>query len=135
MTQNPNNIGQITETQVILHCLLNQISVSIPYGDKSRYDLILDINHKLYRVQIKTSRRAQTQGEAFMFNCYSIVNGKRHKYTKDEIDFFATIWNNELYLIPVEECSTEKTLWIDVPTQSTCCLASKYTFKEVLSIN
>ena len=135
MLNNPNNIGQITETKVILKCLINQIAVSIPYGDKARYDLILDVNQKLYRVQIKTSRLANTKGEAFMFNCYSIINGKKHKYTKDEIDFFATIWNDELYLIPVEECSTEKTLWIDAPPHANCSVASKYTLTEVLSIH
>ena len=41
----------------------------------------------------------------------STSNGKDHKYTKDEIDFFATYWENQCYLIPVECCSTEKTLW------------------------
>ena len=135
MSTNPNYVGQITETQVILHCLLKQIPVSIPYGDKARYDLVLDFNQNLYRVQVKTARRADTKEEAFKFNCYSVVNGKKHKYTKNEIDFFATIWNNNLYLIPVEECSTEKTLWIDDPPQSTCNVASKYTLTEVISSN
>ena len=130
---NTNYIGQITETQVILQCLLHEIPVSIPYGDKSRYDLIIDLNNKLYRVQIKTARRANTTGEAFIFNCYSVVNGKKHRYTKDEIDYFATLWNDQLYLIPVEECSSEKTLWIDIPPQPSCCVASKYLFTEVLS--
>lgn len=132
---NTNFIGQITETKVILQCLLHQIPISIPYGDKCRYDLIIDFNNHLYRVQIKTARKADTKGEAFIFNCYSVVNGKKHKYTKNEIDYFATIWNDQLYLIPVEECSIEKTLWIDTPTQSTCCLAAKYAFLEVLSTN
>ena len=132
---NSNYVGQITETQVILQCLLKQIPVSIPYGNKSRYDLIIDINNQLYRVQIKTARKAETKGEAFIFNCYSIVNGKKHKYTKNEIDYFATIWKDKLYLIPVEECSTEKTLWIDTPPQATCCSATKYLFSEVVSTN
>ena len=32
------------------------------------------------------------------------------RYTSDEIDYFATYFNNICYLIPVNECSTEKVL-------------------------
>lgn len=129
---NCNYQGAITETKIILECLQHEIDISIPYGNKSRYDLIIDIHGHLYRVQVKTSRRAETKGEAFMFNCYSVVNGKKHRYSKEDIDYFATVWNNQLYLIPIEECSSEKTLWIDKPIQSTCCVAKNYLFEEVI---
>ena len=129
---NCNYQGSITETKIILESLQKEIDISIPYGNKSRYDLIMDINSKLYRIQIKTSRMANTKGKAFTFNCYSVVNGKKHRYTKAEIDYFATIWEDKLYLIPIEECSSEKTLWIDKPTQSTCCIAENYLFEEVI---
>ena len=89
---NCNYKGSITETKIILECLKQELNISVPYGDKARYDLVIDINNHLYRIQIKTSRLANTKGKAFMFNCYSTINGKRRKYTKDEIDYFATIW-------------------------------------------
>lgn len=124
--------GQITEAQVLLECLKCGCTVSLPYGNKAKYDLIIEYNNHLYKIQIKTSRLAATTGEAFTFNCYSVVNGKKHKYSNNDIDFFITIWNNDLYLIPVNECSTEKTLWIDEPSNSCCCKANKYLFKEVI---
>ena len=129
---NCNYQGAITETKIVLECLKHEIDISIPYGNKSRYDLIMDINNKLYRIQIKTSRQAKTKGEAFIFNCYSVVNKTKHRYTKNEIDYFATIWNDNLYLIPVEECSSEKTLWIDEPKLANCCKANQYLFEEVI---
>lgn len=129
---NTNFIGQITETQVLLKCLELGLTVSIPYGDKSRYDLIIDYKGQLLRIQIKTSRKANTTKEAFMFNCYSVVNGKKHKYNKTEIDFFASVWNNKVYLVPVEECSSEKTLWVDTPLQPSCAKAEQYLLEEVL---
>ena len=132
MENNTNFKGQITEIEVLLKCLKYNCLVSIPYGDKSRYDLILDYNNNLYRIQIKTSRLAKTSGEAFVFNCYSVVNGKKHKYSKKEIDYFITIWKDKMYLIPIEECSTEKTLWIDEPSQSTCSKADNYLFEKVI---
>lgn len=129
---NCNYQGAITETKIILECLQREIDISIPYGNKSRYDLVMDVNGHLYRIQIKTSRRAETKGEAFIFNCYSVVNGKKHRYSKEDIDYFATLWNDQLYLIPIEECSSEKTLWIDKPPQATCRVAKNYLFEEVL---
>lgn len=57
-----------------------------------------------------------------MFNCKSTnVNSKGntyHRYTKEQIDYFATFWNNKCYLVPVEECSTEKTLWFNHPANN-----------------
>ena len=50
--------------------------------------------------------------------CYSVSNGKKHKYKKDEIDYFATVYDSICYLVPVEECSTEKRLWVGEPAQN-----------------
>lgn len=47
---NCNYQGSITETKIILESLQKEIDISIPYGNKSRYDLIMDINSKLYRI-------------------------------------------------------------------------------------
>jgi len=41
------------------------------------------------------------------FNTKSHTNTKgtvNHSYTSDEIDYFATIYDNECYVIPVTEC-------------------------------
>ena len=68
----------------------------------------------------------------FIFNCYSVANGKKHKYTKQDIDYFATIWNDKVYLIPVEECSLEKTLWLETPKElstARLALAKDYELK------
>ena len=33
----------------------------------------------------------------------------------EEIDYFATYFNNKCYLVPIEECSSEKTLRFEPP--------------------
>ena len=132
MKENTNLKGLITETAILNYVISQGYSVSLPFGDKNRYDQIWDINGKLLRIQIKTCHLRRTGGEAIEFNCYSSVNGKRCKYSKVEIDFFATYWNNQLYLIPVEECSIAKVLWF-TPTNNQCkCLAKDYLFEEVI---
>ena len=91
-------------------------SVSIPYGENNRYDFIADVEGNLIRVQVKTSS-TKDGGKSYSFSCRSSrTNGKRtinKKYSKSEIDYFATFINNRCYLIPVEECSTAKCLRFD----------------------
>ena len=58
-----------------------------------------------------------TLGKSYTFSCRSSrTNGKRtinKKYTKSEIDFFATFIKGKCYLVPIEECSTTKCLRFD----------------------
>lgn len=133
-----NEKGKNTEAQVLTYILGLGYSVSIPFGDKERYDQIWDINGKLIRVQVKTSRLNRNEKNpenlSIHFNCKSVINGKTHKYSKEEIDYFATYWDNKVYLIPVEECSIEKTLRFSSsqPNQPNICWAKNYEVEEVI---
>lgn len=133
-----NTKGKLTELKVLTYITELGYSISIPFGDKDRYDQIWDIHGKLLRVQIKTSRWKTEQQKSIIFSCktyYARSSGVRvHTYTKDDIDFFATYWNNKVYLIPVEECSSEKTLWFEKPSNgcTRCSFAKDYEVEEVL---
>ena len=131
---NSNQKGKITEIEVLSYITKLGYSVSIPFGDKDRYDQIWDINGKLLKIQIKTSHFKNKNQNAFTFKCKTTSNGKDYKYTKNDIDYFATIWDNKCYLIPIEECSVEKTLWLNqgVGFNKHCSLAKNYLVEEVL---
>lgn len=131
---NTNQIGKITEIEVLSYITKLGYSVSIPFGDKDRYDQIWDINGKLIRVQIKTSHWKNDNCNALTFSCKSTSNGKDHKYTEKDIDYFATMWEEQCYLIPVSVCSTAKTLWVHKGTgyNKYCALASDFIVEEVL---
>lgn len=45
-----NQKGKITESEVLKTAISLGIEVSIPFGDKSRYDQIWDVNGKLLRI-------------------------------------------------------------------------------------
>ena len=47
--------GSIAEHKVILACIERNATVSIPIGDNDAYDLIVDVNEILYRVQVKSA--------------------------------------------------------------------------------
>jgi hypothetical protein len=134
--------GNLTELQCISACYALGYSVSIPYGENSRYDFILDIDGKLLKIQVKTCHLKQTvsnPNDAIIFACRSTHATNTHivyqRYTKEQIDYFATYWNNKCYFVPVEECSTEKTLWFNPPKngqQTHISMAKDYELAVIL---
>ena len=129
--------GNLTELAVMMKAIELGIVVSVPYGDCDKYDQIWDIGNKLLKVQVKTARQAGMYNN-FTFNCYSVANGKKHKYTKQDIDYFATIYDNKVYLIPVEHCSLEKTLWLSIPKElesqkQKFALAENYKIEKIIN--
>ena len=115
--------GNLTELECITELTRLGYLVSIPFGEDSRYDCIVDINNKLYRIQCKTGSEQYDENNVVIGihfktcrqsgNCAKIST--RTKYTKEEIDFFATSYQGKCYLVPVEECSVEKLLRIVPP--------------------
>lgn len=105
---NSKQLGNITEVQVMLGFLQLGYNVLTPYGDCERYDFVADVNGKFVKIQVKSSK-VSDDGTKFSFNTASThySDGKcvHHSYSKEDIDFFATVYNNQVYLIPVEECS------------------------------
>lgn len=99
--------GKITELQVANAFLELGFQVCQPLVSDSRYDFIVDINGRLLKIQVKTSHLAE-DGSYFEFaTSTSHTNTKgtvNHSYTSDEIDYFATIYKNECYIISITEC-------------------------------
>ena len=150
--KNSKAIGNLTELQCITGLYELGCDVSIPFGNSQKYDLIIDWNNKLYKVQVKHANehyeeRINELGELITLvthitfetrwqghNC----TGYSHTpYTKEDIDFFATWYNGQTYLIPITECSkTEKTLRFFPPKNGQIkgvSFANNYLAKEVLN--
>ena len=130
---NTNIKGKLIELQVLTEITKLGYAVSIPFGDKDRYDQVWDIRGKLLRIQVKSCRWKNEQHTGITFNCYSVSNGKKHVYTDTELDYFATFWEGKCYLVSVKECSQEKTLWFIPQKLSSCCQASDYELEKVLT--
>ena len=120
------SIGSIVELQCISKFIELGYEVSIPYGNGAKYDFIVDINGKFLRIQCKSCSNPKSRGIAGGYDLSAIqistisqtTNTQktvRHLYTKEQIDYFATYYNGQVYLIPVEECSTRKTLRFSPP--------------------
>ena len=98
--------GEITELQVAEAFLALGYQVCKPLVSDSRYDFIVDINHHLYRIQVKTASLSEN-GDYIQFKTQSShTNTQRtvyHSYSAEDIDYFATMHNHQCYLVPVDK--------------------------------
>lgn len=136
---NSKNVGNITEVSCMLEFMKLGIPVLTPYGDCQRYDFVVEVNGKFYKIQAKTSNDNYIQDGYITFRCDNTTtqNGKvvHHSYSKDEIDFFSTFYNGKCYLVPVDECSREKRLRFTTPKNGQTkgiSFASEYELEKVV---
>ena len=104
--------GSLTEIRCITAFMENNIEISIPYGNHARYDFIADVNGKLIKVQVKTPSKVSEESISIECRTTHTISKKvvHHTYTESEVDYFATYYKNKCYLVPISECSTQKTL-------------------------
>ena len=107
---NTKQIGNLTELQCITALYELGCDISLPFGNSQKYDLIMDFHDKLYKVQVKHARTYREGCFAFKtrWQGHNSQGYKQNRYTKNEIDFFATYYDGNVYLIPVETCSGDE---------------------------
>ena len=110
---NTKSQGNIAEIAVIKEFLKNGFKVSLPYGDNSSYDIIVeDSSKKLYKIQVKSCQSVSDNG------CCSFKIGKNRsnksnnfsiKYEENEVDVFALycLELDEIYLIDYHEVGVD----------------------------
>lgn len=132
--------GDINELQCILDFQKRGYYCSIPFSGSCRYDVVVDINNNLYRIQCKCSTYHEDKGALVMDCTRSTTNTKtttRYTYSKEEIDYFYTSWNNYGFLVPVNETSTCKYLRVKLPKgrgiQETMSIAADYLLDNVIN--
>lgn len=128
--------GIVTEMRVATYLLNLGYNVSQPFCQDSKYDLILDVNGKLLRLQVKTARMSPDSNSSIVFNCRSTTcntrENKRRAYSDTEIDYFATWWNDRVCLIPVSQCSSEKRLHLNPTNRKDWCFIEDYYVEGIL---
>ena len=139
------SIGNITELLCIAKFIELGYECSIPYGNGAKYDFLVDLEDKIIRVQCKSSTQVKKKNgeldDAFRFYTVSQTTNTqktvRHSYDKTQIDYFATVYNNQVYLIQVEECSTSKNLKLSPPLNNNSAYnkAEDYEIEKMISIS
>src|SRR4051812_46561370 len=106
-SMHPKDIGDQTTLAVMLALRMVGLTVLLPFGENTRYDLVIDDGRSLARVQCKTGR---LRAGAVLFNACSTYAHHRNpaNAARDylgEIDFFAVYCaeTEGVYLVPIED--------------------------------
>lgn len=97
-------IGDIGETVALAEFTKSGYTVSVPFGQNSPYDLLVDIDGIIYKVQCKTTEKVH-DNSVMRFNICRTngFTGAHISYNEDEIDFFFLycVENDYKGLLPV----------------------------------
>lgn len=106
--------GQITEIELATLLAKEGYKVSLPLIDSYPYDLIVDTNCKLLKVQVKTGSYKRYKSNN-SFNIPVLIaqgSSKKDPYSVNEVDLFAIRIEefDTWYFIPIEETRGKKKL-------------------------
>ena len=139
---NSKEKGNIGEALALAEFIKYGITVSIPYGDNARYDLLADFNGKINRIQVKYCNQKISVNNSISCPCASSTNHTTNKhYTtyENDIDYFVFYlveWN-KILLVLIEKIGTKKSIVfrLDKPknNQANCNIVNDYTFDKTLT--
>ncbi len=91
--------GSVGEIMIMAEAIRRGYKVAIPWGEDSRYDLIIDRVGRLEKVQCKYTK---SNGELIIARCRSCNNWNQLKYSCDDIDWLAIydLTSQKCYFIP-----------------------------------
>lgn len=119
--------GTIVEYECALYLMKLGYTVSTPIGDNAQYDLVVDIEHSLYKIQCKSP---SYNGGSIYIECTTNINTRTrletHPYDSKNVDLFATYYDGTCYLIPFSDVKKSSfTLRIDNP-KNNCNLGAHW---------
>jgi PD-(D/E)XK endonuclease len=108
---NTKTIGDISEAAVIAALLKSGANVLMPFGDRNRYDVVIENDGKFERIQIKTGR---IKHGVLRFYTVSVTRRKGKRFAmayNGQIEKFGVYCpeNDTVYMIPVEICAKSNT--------------------------
>lgn len=102
--QTSNITGQLTEIQVMQELVKLGWHVARPFSDACHVDLlVLDNYYNPYKIQVKTAYPTKKG-----FRLKLTKSSNREVYKSYEVDYFATIFENKLYMVPFSVVNNRK---------------------------
>lgn len=81
--------GDISEAKCLFEFQKRGIPVLIPWGDKERYDLVIEWYNSFYRVQVKTSNEIRNGAViCYTHSSHDHTTHKNHYKYQGQVDFF-----------------------------------------------
>ena len=118
MREHPKLIGDRTTLAVMLALIDAGLDVSVPFGENSRYDLVIDRAGRLTRVQCKTGRLRDGVVRFATASTYGHLPSPRETRRDylGQIDEFAVYCPDTrgVYLLPIEDVVTRSDAYLRV---------------------
>jgi hypothetical protein len=108
---NSKETGDETEAVVLRRLIAQGYSVSVPFGDNDKYDLVVDDGERLYRIQCKTAWSNKPETIRFNTHSQTTKEGAYHEQTYDGVvDAFVVRYPSmeQLYCVDTEEAGDQK---------------------------
>jgi hypothetical protein len=108
----PKDVGDRTTLAVMIALRALGFAISVPFGENTRYDLVIDDGERLGRVQCKTGRLrfgAVRWPACSSYAHHPNPNSPRRDYL-DQIDYFGIHCpdNGGVYLVPIEDAQVRR---------------------------
>jgi hypothetical protein len=105
--EHPKAVGDRSQLAVMLAFEDAGYGVFMPFGENTRYDLIIDDGERLSRIQCKTGRLRLGAVRFAVCSCYGHHRnpGESRRDYRGQIDFFAVYCpeTKGVYLVPIED--------------------------------
>ena len=134
--------GNIGEAKCLAKMVELGVPVAIPFGDNERYDLIIEYQGKLQKIQVKYSTQQDSPGSV-VFKTASSTNHTTNKHYdtyQNDVDGFLLYngINDEVYYLPIEIIGNRKTITIRMePCKNgqtkNCLMAQDYLVNNFFS--
>jgi hypothetical protein len=121
--RNTKHVGDVSEAAVITALIKCGYEVSIPFGENHRYDVIVDKDGILSRIQIKSGRLRKGVINFAACSSHAHRGGLNSRSYHGEIDYFGVYCKetDSVYLISCADTpATHGSLRIDRPRQGQC---------------
>ncbi|MGB1617888.1 MAG: group I intron-associated PD-(D/E)XK endonuclease [Litorivicinaceae bacterium] len=102
-------VGAAGELLFHSRALRQGFDVSLPIGDNSPYDCLVDTGTKIHRIQVKTC--ASPDGPNSNRYGFSLKRGRDEQTYGTTIDFFALVCLeiDVIYIVPIEDLMNQRT--------------------------
>lgn len=102
---NSKAVGELSEAIILAHLMRKGWSVSIPFGNNQRYDMLVDTGEHILRAQCKTGRSVRGCVE-FATSSKNGFTGVRTAYA-DQVDIFLIYFpkTDAIYMFPAEDAT------------------------------
>lgn len=101
--KNTNKQGNVGVGKAISYFSSVQYSVSIPLNDTQKYDLIVDVDDSLKKIQVKTSYNQSEYG-GYSIDLSTTYKDRHEDFDRSLVDLlFVLVEDGRMFLIPADQ--------------------------------